>query len=97
MSNWKELDKAVDVLKNGGVIVYPTDTIYGFGVDSENDIAVKKLMDIKGRPGPWSIAVSDKNMLESYGFVPDYHKKFCENKLPGPNTFIFKSIIINIS
>ena len=89
--------QAVDVLKNGGVIVYPTDTIYGFGVDSENDIAVKKLIDIKGRPGPWSIAVSDKNMLESYGFIPDYHKQFCENKLPGPNTLIFKSINKNIS
>tara|TARA_B100000575_G_C23082706_1_gene623836 strand:+ start:290 stop:844 length:555 start_codon:yes stop_codon:yes gene_type:complete len=97
MNDQTIIKKAVEVLKNGGVIVYPTDTIYGFGVDSENDFAVKKLMKIKGRPGPWSIAVCDKNMLQLYGSIFQDHIKFCDDKLPGPNTLILKSINENIS
>ena len=44
-----------DVLDNGGIIVYPTDTVYGFGCNAENDTAIKKLNSIKGRIGPMSI------------------------------------------
>lgn len=97
MNDKKIIEKAVNVLKNGGVIVYPTDTIYGFGVDSENDFAVKKLMKIKGRPGPWSIAVCDKKMLQTYASISQNHIKFCDDKLPGPNTLILKSVSKNIS
>ena len=85
------IEKTVSVLKKGGVIVYPTDTLYGLGVDIENDEAVKKLENIKGRPGPWSIAVSNIKMLSSYAKIPTYHLKFINNKLPGSNTIILES------
>jgi len=85
------IEKTVDVLKKGGVIIYPTDTLYGLGVDIENDEAVKKLENIKGRPGPWSIAVSDMKMLSSYAKTPKHHFQFINNKLPGSNTIILES------
>ena len=41
--------KAISVLESGGIIVYPTETIYGFGCDAKNEIAIKRLNEIKGR------------------------------------------------
>ena len=44
-----EVKKAVEVLRQGGVILYPTDTIWGLGCDATNETAVKKVYDIKRR------------------------------------------------
>lgn len=49
--NWaKEIDKAVSVLKKGGVILYPTDTVWGLGCDATNESALLKIYEIKQRP-----------------------------------------------
>lgn len=45
----KEVQKALEVLKNGGVIIYPTDTVWGLGCDATNSKAVEKLLEIKGK------------------------------------------------
>ena len=45
----KEVEKACKVLENGGVIVYPTDTVWGIGCDATNEEAIKKLYKIKQR------------------------------------------------
>ena len=51
------LDHASKVILSGGIIVYPTDTVYGFGVDATNSKAIKKLNEIKGRSQAYSIIV----------------------------------------
>ncbi|NOZ73763.1 MAG: threonylcarbamoyl-AMP synthase [FCB group bacterium] len=51
------LEQAKDILSKGGLIIYPTDTLYGFGVDATNEAALKRLETVKGRGGPWSVLV----------------------------------------
>jgi tRNA threonylcarbamoyl adenosine modification protein (Sua5/YciO/YrdC/YwlC family) len=53
---------AVNVLAKGGVIVYPTDTLYGFGADATNDEAINKINQIKGRSDPMSVMAADEMM-----------------------------------
>lgn len=64
----KEITKAVDVLRKGGVIIYPTDTIWGIGCDATNEKAVKKIYDIKRRLEEKTMIVllSDKSELKDY-------------------------------
>ena len=49
------VDKAIRVLRIGGIIIYPTDTLYGFGCDANNNDAIKKINSIKSRKGPMSV------------------------------------------
>lgn len=64
----EEIEKALNVLKNGGVILYPTDTIWGLGCDATNEAAVAKINAIKGRPEDKSFIVllDTDNKLQSY-------------------------------
>lgn len=69
MSNWgEEIDRAVDVLRNGGSLLYPTDTIWGLGCDATNKKAVKKLHKIKKRSDQKSfiILLEDAYRLQDY-------------------------------
>ena len=63
-----QIEKAIEVLKNGGVILYPTDTIWGIGCDATNPEAVKKVFAIKQREESKSLVtlVSDLDMLARY-------------------------------
>ena len=63
-----EINKALEVLKNGGVILYPTDTIWGLGCDATNVEAVEKLLKIKNRPAEKSLVVllDADSKLQSY-------------------------------
>lgn len=85
------LKEAVDILSKGGIVIYPTDTLYGFGVDATNDSALKKLSTLKGRKGPWSIIVSDLEMLNNFASVTPEHQTLVENELPGKVTVILKT------
>jgi len=87
-----QIDKAVGILKKGGVIAYPTDTIYGIGCDAFNEIAVKKLLRLKSREqgNPLPVAVSDIKMLKSIAFLSKENEKIVRELLPGPFTFIFR-------
>lgn len=69
----EEIRKACDVLKNGGVILYPTDTIWGLGCDATDADAVKKIYDIKQRADHKSMLVllDDAGKIASYADVPD--------------------------
>lgn len=84
--------KAVEVLKNGGLVIYPTETLYGIGADATNPIAVKKLTEYKNRPfgKPYSIAVTDKNMASVYAELNKTAINLYEKFLPGPLTIISK-------
>lgn len=82
--------EAVEVLKKGGLVIYPTETLYGIGADATNKDAVKKLTRYKNRSfgKPYSIAVIDLNMARKYASVnktaEDLYRKF----LPGPITVV---------
>lgn len=64
----QDIDKALDILHNGGVILYPTDTIWGLGCDATNPNAVKKIYDIKQRSDQKSLLV----LLDNPGKIPSY-------------------------
>ncbi len=83
---------AVKVLKNGGLVIYPTETLYGIGVDATNQKAVKKLNEYKNRPfgKPYSIAVTDQKMAQGYVEVNETAKNLYKEFMPGPLTIISK-------
>ncbi|WP_256014063.1 L-threonylcarbamoyladenylate synthase [Desertivirga xinjiangensis] len=64
----KEIEKALEILNAGGVILYPTDTIWGIGCDATNEAAVERIFNIKGRDAAKSLIVllDTENKLESY-------------------------------
>lgn len=84
------ITQIINVMKNGGVIVYPTDTCYGIGADWQNTKAVTKISQIKQRPNNkiFSVIVSDIAMIKNYCDVSKYQEKILNKYLPGPYTFI---------
>ena len=92
--NSKEINKVVDVLKKGGLIIYPTDTIYGLGCDITNVKAVEKIARIKGIKADkanFSFICNDLSHLSDYVKqidTPTY--KLLKRALPGPYTFILE-------
>jgi L-threonylcarbamoyladenylate synthase len=85
-----DVSLATDIVRNGGVIGYPTETVYGIGALATDEKAILRVFDIKRRPlsMPLSIAVSNMGMLEEVAEIehPDFIRKF----LPGPVTVILK-------
>jgi len=84
--------KIVDVLKNGGIVVYPTDTYYGIGCDIMNKKAIDKIYQIKqrNRSKPFSFICSDLKNISRYAKVSNYAYKTMKRLLPGPYTFILE-------
>jgi len=89
--NWKK--QAVDILNQGGLIIYPTETCYGVGVDATNFKAVEKLLIYKKRPEgkAVSIAVLNQKMAEQYVILNEKALNLYQNFLPGPLTVISES------
>ena len=85
------VDIAVEALKAGEIIVYPTDTLYGFGVDASNDHAIKKLNKLKNRSLPLSIMISKIDDITKYGYLSDIANNQISKILPGPYTILLKS------
>jgi len=85
--------KVVDVLKKGGVIGYPTDTIYGVGCDLFNPEAIKKIHRLKRTDAnkPLSFICSDLKDISRYAYVSNYAYKTMKRLLPGAYTFILKA------
>lgn len=86
------IDEAVKVLADGGVILYPTDTVYGLGANIFNRKAVKKVYNIKKRSylKPVSLLVSSKDAIPLVSKVSLNQLNFIDKYLPGPYTFILK-------
>jgi len=88
------IDKIVNCLKNGGVIIYPTDTVYSMGCDSSNVKAVErlcKLKNIKPSQNKFSIVCSDLRDISNYAKVSNEAFRLMKRLLPGPFTFIMPS------
>lgn len=84
------IKKAVEVLKNGGVIIYPTDTVYGLGCDIFNKEAVERIYSIKNEALTklYSFLIHDLKDISNYAKVSDYAYKMMKKHLPGPYTFV---------
>ncbi len=86
------MEKVLEALRTGKLVVYPTDTVYGLGADATNSAAIDLVYRVKQRPReqPISVLVADFEMLYRYAKVSQEQKKTLEEKLPGPYTFILE-------
>ena len=91
IKNWKETDSvslSCSILEEGGVIVYPTDTIYGFGCDATNEHAIKKINLIKRRQTPISVMAPSGTNIQNWLNVEKKHKNRILKKVFSSDTYI---------
>ena len=86
------IQKAVDILIKGGIVVYPTDTYYGIGCDILNKKAIERIYQLKQRDKnkPFSFICSGLKNISHYAKVSNYAYKTMRRLLPGPYTFILE-------
>lgn len=93
--NPRDVRKVVDVLRDGGIIIYPTDTVYGLGCDITNPKAVEKVARFKGvkvEKSNFSFICSDLSHLSDYAKpISNTVFKMMKKNLPGPFTFILEA------
>ena len=82
------IDLAYNALENGEVIVYPTDTLYGFGVDATNSDAIHRLNRLKGRIQPLSIILESVEHMHDFAEFQDEIKTEVNNLFPGAYTVL---------
>ena len=87
------LNQAVECLRSGGVIVYPTDTTYGMGCDIYNKKGIQRIYQIKQRDKrkPFSFICPDLATIAAYANVSNYAFKIMKRHLPGPYTFVLEA------
>lgn len=86
------IDEAIEVLAGGGVVLYPTDTVYGLGANIFNNRAVRRVFEIKRRSllKPLSILLSANEAINLVAEVSDSQREIINSYFPGPYTFILK-------
>ncbi len=88
----EDLAQAAQLLRMGEPIAFPTDTVYGLGANAQDDAAVQKIYDAKGRPSdkPLILLIHDKAQLEQFtNHVSDTAQKLMDAFWPGPLTLVF--------
>lgn len=92
MQSGKDIKKASDIIKKNGIVIYPTETVYGIGANIFSEIALLKIFSIKKRDKdkPISVAVSDLRMMEDLVYLGEKERRFINRFLPGPVTVILK-------
>lgn len=88
------LSLAGKIIKDGGAVAFPTETVYGLGADAFNGGAVKKIFEIKGRPNDNPLIVHvhrDYDIQKIVKDIPPYAVKLAQKFLPGPLTMVYKS------
>lgn len=89
--NLREIDKVVNIMRDGGLVIYPTDTVYAIGCDALNVRAVEKICQLKGvnpQKSNLSIICYDLSNLSEYAKVSNAAFKLMKKNLPGAFTFI---------
>jgi len=86
----KKIKKAAQIIKEGGIVAFPSDTCYGLAADAKNKKAVEKIFKIKNRPEqkPISVIVSNLKMAQKYALIDKNIEKEFKKSLPGPYTII---------
>ncbi|HVY26375.1 MAG TPA: L-threonylcarbamoyladenylate synthase [Polyangiaceae bacterium] len=93
MSSNPDLERAVLALRQGKLVAFPTETVYGLGADAENAAAVGRIFAVKGRPSnhPLIVHVADAGALERWAArVPDAARRLAEACWPGPLTLLLE-------
>ncbi len=87
-----DIKKASEIIRNNGIVIYPTETVYGIGANIFSNIALEKVFAIKKRDKdkPVSVAVSDLKMMEDLVYIGKKERHFIEKFLPGPVTVLLK-------
>lgn len=91
--DYTKIKEPAEIIKKGGIVIFPTETVYGIGANGLDEKAVKKLYDIKQRPlnKPISLLVSDINMVNEIAQdITELEYKLMENFFPGPLTIVLK-------
>ena len=89
----ESLNQAAKRLQIGALVAFPTETVYGLGVDAENEPAVARMYEVKGRPAnhPVIVHISDQNLVSYWAEeIPDYAIALMRKFWPGPMTLILK-------
>ena len=86
--NSNSIKKATSVLESGGIIAYPTDTIYGFGCDAKNKRAIERLNKIKGRTAPMSVLCPSFQNVSSWIDLSSHEKAIVEKQIKPKTTLI---------
>lgn len=90
----KKIEKAIQILKKGKIVAFPTDTVYGLGVSAENEAAIKRLYQVKKRPldKPMTLFLRKKGGFIRFAqAVPLFAQRLINEFWPGPLTLIFKA------
>lgn len=87
-----DIRKAAEIIKKNGIVIYPTETVYGIGADIFSEDALKKVFEIKKREPdkPVSVAVSDFGMMDELAYIGERERRFIEKFLPGPVTVLLR-------
>lgn len=91
--NQKIIEHAGEVLKSGGLVAFPTETVYGLGADALNEMAAHKIYTAKGRPSdnPLIVHITNMEVLEAIAYIiPEEARVIAEEYWPGPLTMIFE-------
>ena len=87
------LNVAAQALKDGSLVAFPTETVYGLGADATNELAVSRVYEVKGRPSdhPLIVHIADLKYLEQWiSEIPEYAIDLARSFWPGPMTLILK-------
>jgi len=86
----RHISHAVEILKNGGIIIYPTDTVYGIGCSVYDTRAIERIYQIKRQDQhkPFSFVCSDLSHISEYAKVSNTAFRLMKQLIPGPYTFI---------
>lgn len=89
----RRVQQAVEVLRRGGVIVYPTGTVYGLGCDIHQKKAVERIYQIRHlkKDHPLSFMCPDLSKIARYGHVDDFAYRIMKRLAPGPYTFVLRA------
>ena len=87
-----EIKEAASILTNGGLVAFPTETVYGLGGDATDASAAQKIYAAKGRPSdnPLIIHIADPKDAEKYAYVNELYERLARAFMPGPLTVILK-------
>lgn len=91
--NYDKINKPAEIIKKGGIVIFPTETVYGIGTNGLDSKAIEKLYKLKKRPynKPISLLVSDINMVNLVAKdITDLEYRLMERFFPGPLTIILK-------
>ncbi|NQV15864.1 threonylcarbamoyl-AMP synthase [bacterium] len=88
--NSRAVEIAVEILRDGGLIIYPTDTVYGIGCDITNKSAIERIYRVKGMDNqkPLSFVCSNIKDISKFAKISTTHYRDLRKRLPGPYTFI---------